>query len=77
MDPRNGLLLRADIHRLFDSGAIGFRFEGNQLRIFVSSVLEGSEYDEYHGQSVRLPEQLTLRPSRRWHQQVPKQNYFR
>ena len=39
MDPRNGLLLRADIHKLFDSGVIGFRFESNELpnRHIVSS----------------------------------------
>jgi len=35
MDPRNGILLRADIHRLFDCGLIGFRMEGDELRLQI------------------------------------------
>jgi hypothetical protein len=65
MDPRNGILLRADIHRLFDCGLIGFRMEGDELRLSISPALEGSEYEEHARQPVRLPERANLHPSRR------------
>jgi putative restriction endonuclease len=65
MDPRNGILLRADIHRLFDCGLIVFRMEGDELRLSISPALEGSEYEQHARQAVRLPDQSNLRPSRR------------
>ncbi|MGJ7609238.1 HNH endonuclease [Variovorax sp. LT1R20] len=55
----NGLLLRADIHTLFDLGL---------LRVSpVNWVVEIAEqarstYGGYHKQALRLPEQLSLRP---------------
>jgi hypothetical protein len=71
MDPRNGLLLRADVHSLFDGGLIDFRMEGEQLRMSITPTLKGSEYEELARQPVRMPENPTLRPSprcieRRW-----------
>jgi len=38
----NGLLLRADIHALFDLGLI--RIDANSLTVWASSKLDGSEY---------------------------------
>lgn len=65
MDPRNGLLLRADLHRLFDCGLIGFRMDGDDLRMVTALVLEGSEYEQFASQPVRVPAEPVLRPSRR------------
>jgi hypothetical protein len=71
MDPRNGLLLRADLHRLFDCGLIGFRMDGDQVRMVIAPILEGSGYHELASQPVRLPLDPMLRPrgrciERRW-----------
>jgi hypothetical protein len=76
MDPRNGILLRADIHKLFDCGLIGFRLEGDELRLSIGPALRGSEYEQHARQPVRVPEQPSLRPSRRclerrWEAQNP------
>ncbi len=49
----NGILLRADIHTLFDSGLIGVN--GNTLTIVVHSTIQKSEYGALHGQRMRLP----------------------
>lgn len=42
----NGLLLRADIHTLFDLHLIAIDADG---RVAVSRTLEGTEYAQYHG----------------------------
>src|SRR5205085_2434197 len=65
MDPRNGILLRADLHRLFDCGLVGFRMNGNELHMVISPALRGSEYANLARQPLRVPVQPRLRPSRR------------
>lgn len=65
MDPRNGILLRADIHRLFDAGLIGFRFEGDNLQIVLSADLNTTTYSEYSARFLNLPTSTSLRPSER------------
>ena len=50
-DPDNGLLLRSDIHVLFDRGMI--RVEPKSLRIEVSEELDGSPYSSLRGQKIR------------------------
>ncbi len=45
----NGLLLRADIHTLYDLNLIGINGDG---KVFVSSALKDSQYSEYHGQTI-------------------------
>lgn len=64
MDPRNGLLLRADLHRLFDCGVIGFRMDGEQLCMVIAPLLGGSEYEDLARHPVRIPVDIRLRPSR-------------
>lgn len=41
--PSNGLLLRADIHTLFDLNLIGI--EPNTLKVHISNKLKGTEYE--------------------------------
>jgi putative restriction endonuclease len=62
---RNGLLLRADLHRLFDKGYVTVtpdrRFEVSQrLRADYSN---GRTYYPLHGQSLRLPTQPLDQPA--------------
>jgi putative restriction endonuclease len=61
---RNGLLLRADFHRLFDQGYLTVSPE---LRLVVSARLKeeyqnGRSYYPYHGRPLRLPGDSSHRP---------------
>lgn len=47
-DHRNGLLLRADIHRLFDLHLVSFSYDGPDLVFHVSDSLKAGEYGRYH-----------------------------
>lgn len=49
----NGLLLRADLHTLYDRALIAVEPETYQL--MISPKLQGTEYDEFEGRSIRLP----------------------
>jgi putative restriction endonuclease len=70
----NGLLLRSDIHRLFDLGYVGIDAD---LRFRVSEALReswhnGRVYYDLDKREVRPPENAALRPSREllsWHMQ--------
>lgn len=57
----NGLLLRADLHTLFDLGLLAVDHE--TLAIVVSSDLNGTEYETLRGQSLNLGHRLAF-PSR-------------
>jgi putative restriction endonuclease len=68
----NGLLLRTDIHRLYDAGYVGV---DPAYRIHVSPKLReewqnGRIYYEHHGRELRLPARMGERPDPRlleWH----------
>ncbi len=68
----NGLLLRSDVHTLFDRGYITVT---PQHRILVSRKLKeefdnGEPYYPFHNQELRLPEHEEERPSAeflQWH----------
>lgn len=68
----NGVLLRADLHRLFDKGYVTVTPD---LRLAVSARLReefdnGRSYYPLHGREVRPPQSTSLRPSPefiRWH----------
>lgn len=75
-DIRNGLLLRADVHKLFDAGYVTVTPDGNDgARFIVSDRLReefsnGRIYYEKHGEPIRLPDRPELRPDPnylRWH----------
>ncbi|CCF21873.1 protein of unknown function [Pseudorhizobium banfieldiae] len=50
----NGLLLRADLHTLFDCGLIAI--DAISRTILVSPRLKNSEYGELHGRKLRSPQ---------------------
>lgn len=57
----NGLLLRADIHTLFDLALISI--EPNCMKIRVSSALANSLYVQLDGRRPRLPNRRSVQPS--------------
>jgi putative restriction endonuclease len=70
----NGLLLRSDLHRLFDRGYVtvtpDYRMEVSpQLKSHFSN---GKTYYPYHGAQITVPRSINLRPDPellRWHNQ--------
>jgi len=71
-DPQNGILLRQDLHTLFDRGYMtvtpDFRVEVS--RRIKDEFNNGREYYALHGSSVAVPEQESVRPERSlllWH----------
>jgi putative restriction endonuclease len=73
--PENGLLLRSDIHKLFDQGYVTVRPNG---QFAVSSKLRsdwqnGRIYYELDARQIRLPSSARLRPAQaalEWHGDV-------
>ncbi|HWP93753.1 MAG TPA: HNH endonuclease [Thermodesulfobacteriota bacterium] len=70
----NGLLLRSDIHRLFD---LGYLTITNDFHVEVSKRIKeeyenGREYYAFHGKELKVPSKLADYPSRdyiEWHNQ--------
>ena len=60
--PGNGILLRADLHTLFDLGLIAF--DSSTGAVIVSDQLEGTDYGSLSGAKLAVPAEPTLRPSR-------------
>lgn len=58
---RNGLLLRADIHTLFDLNLLGIN--PNDFTISVAASVVGTSYEKLDGQPLRLPHDDSLKPS--------------
>lgn len=58
----NGLLLRADVHTLFDLQLISI--EPSDLRVRVSKRLVGTHYERLEGKALRLPELGYTPPSK-------------
>ena len=56
----NGLLLRADIHTLFDIGLLSVN---KDYLVILSSSLNKSDYAKYHGKKIRLPKKKHDYPS--------------
>ena len=75
-EARNGLLLRRDIHSLFDAGYVTVTPE---LRFEVSRRIKeefdnGRHYYELHGKPIFTPEDMLRRPDPavlRWHNENP------
>ncbi|WP_204348080.1 HNH endonuclease, partial [Stenotrophomonas maltophilia] len=70
--PGNGLLLRTDVHRLFD---LGYVTVNHDREFEVSPRLRedyenGKDYYALHGRALRTPEDLAFLPSTdalQWH----------
>ncbi len=60
---RNGLILRADIHRLFDKYLLAVDTE--QMQMKVSPRLASTKYSDLDGIELRLPDDERLSPSLR------------
>jgi putative restriction endonuclease len=68
-DPQNGLLLRSDLHTLFDQGYV--TVDANELKLNVSRRIReefenGRDYYQLHGRSIRLPLDTNCLPSREY-----------
>lgn len=57
----NGLLLRADLHTLFDLFLVGI--DASSWTVVVSSELKNTSYARLHGGPVRLPARAEDRPN--------------
>lgn len=57
----NGLLLRADVHRLFDRNLVGVN--PTKMETVVSKLLIGTEYEEYAGVELIVPSDQRFRPA--------------
>ncbi len=57
---QNGLLLRKDLHKLFDHGVIGIR--PDDLRIVINERAHRSKYAELSGMRLRAPTDRDLGP---------------
>lgn len=63
----NGILLRADLHTLFDCGLIAI--DPEQMTVVISSSLRNSGYRQLDGRPLRLPDSAANAPSRKALQQ--------
>ncbi len=59
--PGNGLLLRADVHTLFDLGLVAV--DEATMRVLISPGLQRTEYKKYDGQRIRVPDAPANQPS--------------
>jgi predicted restriction endonuclease len=61
--PSNGLLLRADLHILFDLGLLAVNTE--TITIIVSSTLDNSVYAAISGMRLYIPDDENVRPNKK------------
>lgn len=57
----NGLLLRSDLHTLFDLKLLAI---DDRYRVRLSEKLRNSEYWRYHGQDIAMPDRISDNPDR-------------
>lgn len=57
----NGMLLRADIHTLWDLGLIAI--DPESMKLWVSPNLVGSEYEKFNNMTAFISQNLEARPS--------------
>jgi putative restriction endonuclease len=67
--PENGLLLRSDLHTLFDQGYM--TVDAAELKVVVSGRIReefenGRDYYQLHGSAIRLPRETSSLPSREY-----------
>lgn len=59
---KNGLLLRVDFHKIFDSGLM---FIDDNYRINISPQVESEYYKKFNGSSINLPKNKNQYPSKK------------
>lgn len=59
--PANGLLLRADLHDLFDLGLVAV--DTDTMKLMAADTLRGTMYEFLSDRRLRLPRSRELRPS--------------
>lgn len=59
--PANGLLLRADMHDLFDLGLVSV--DTGSMRLRLAPSLAGTMYEKYEDEPLWLPRDVEARPS--------------
>ena len=68
--PSNGILLRADLHNLFDLFML--TIDPKTCQVVISENLQKTEYVQYNGKLINLPKRVKMRPAKtslRWHYQ--------
>lgn len=58
----NGIVLRADVHTLFDLGLI--TINAQNMKVVVHEELRSSEYWAFHGRELLIPSNSELRPNK-------------
>ena len=58
---KNGLLLRVDFHKIYDSGLM---FIDDYYKIHISPHVESEYYRSFNGKEINLPDNENLRPSK-------------
>ncbi|MBW2938105.1 HNH endonuclease [Aureisphaera sp. CAU 1614] len=58
---KNGLLLRVDFHKIYDSGLM---YIDDNYKIHISPHIESEFYRRYNGKEINLPNDENLRPSK-------------
>jgi hypothetical protein len=71
--PANGLLLRADLHVLFDLGLIAI--DPHTFKVRIAPALKDTMYAEYEGKDIEQPLEERLKPSavalsKRWSEEL-------
>lgn len=64
----NGLLLRSDVHNLFDLGLI--TIDADEYRVIISDRLKGTTYEELSMKQIKLPASVADYPDKgalKWH----------
>lgn len=84
LQPANGLILRADIHKMFSKGLITFYYDGPDIiRIRVSEKLNkdtSGDYKELSGKALTLPDDKNRWPSAEyldWHNSIRFENWLK
>ncbi len=63
-EPSNGLLLRADLHTLFDLNLIAIHPE--TMKLHISPVLKTTEYQTIEGTKLRIPDEQKYHPNQKF-----------
>ena len=58
--PQNGILLRTDLHRLFDKGLLMF---DDNYKVVISNEIKSEYYRQFNGLQIRLPKKKENYPS--------------